>query len=74
MRVVTPQELQTVKPLNNCVILKNVYKSDEIDIGGGKKLYLNNTRVDQANQNWVVNEVFSVPKKLIYGEKQVFVE
>lgn len=74
MRLVTKSELQTVKPLNNCVILKNVYKSDEIDLGNGKKLYLDNTRVDQANQNWVINEVISVPKKLIYGEKTVTVQ
>ena len=72
MRIVTKAELQVSKPLNNCVILKNVFREDEIPVGD-KKLYINTNRVDQANQNWVVNEVISVPKKLVYGERQVFV-
>ena len=74
MRVVSKEELQCVKPLNNCVILKNVFKSDEIHTKSGVKLYMNTARVDQVNQNWIVNEVISVPKKLIYGEKQVYVQ
>jgi hypothetical protein len=74
MRIVTKSELQTTKPLNNTVILKNVFKSDEIPTKSGVKLYMNTVRVDAVNQNWIVNEVISVPKKLIYGEKTVHVQ
>ncbi len=72
MRVVTKAELQVFKPTNNCVLLKNVCRPDEIDIGGGKKIYMD-SRWSAGNENWIINEVISIPKKLIYGEKQVFV-
>jgi len=70
MRVVTRQELQCVKPVNNCVLLHNVNKADELDIGDGKKLYLD-PRWSADNQNSIINEVISVPKKLTYGERTV---
>jgi hypothetical protein len=72
MRIVTKSELQVFKPTNNCVLLKNVCRPDEIDIGGGKKLYMD-TKWSAGNENWIINEVISVPKKLIYGERQVLV-
>src|ERR1035437_10060102 len=71
MRIVTKSELQVYKPSNNCVLLRNVNKSDEITIGEGKKIYLD-PNWSSANQNWIINEVVSVPKKLIYGEGSAY--
>jgi len=70
MRIVTKEELVCYKPTNNCVLIKPVFKPDEIPVGD-KVLYMDE-KWSKGNENWVINEVVSVPKKLTFGEQNVF--
>ena len=71
MRIVTKEELRCYKPTNNCVLIKNVFKPDEIHVEGGKVLYMDE-KWSKGNENWVINEVVSVPKLLTCGEENRF--
>lgn len=71
MRVITYPELHVTKPMANHVLVKSVSKVNEIKLGSGIKLFIDNTAHPELHQS-IINEVVATPRKLTYGADTVY--